>query len=116
MQFKLEGTIVPKARPRFANGHSYLPDRYRKWKNQAAIALREQNSYSQPLVMCRITIIFLGSHNRNADLDNLAGAVLDALVDAKVIEDDRLSVVRELTTKFPGTKGKKETTIEIEPL
>lgn len=109
------GRIVPKARPRFnKETGAFLPQRYRAWKNQAIARIHCQKPPDwQPMDSCRITIVFVGKHNKNGDLDNLAGAVLDALVSAEVIIDDRLSVVRELSLRFEESKDEATTEIEV---
>lgn len=43
------------------------------------------------------------------DLDNIAGAILDALVQAGIILDDRVSVVKALSIKHCGGKTKEVT-------
>ncbi len=60
-----------------------------------------------------VSIRFKGNHNRNADLDNLSGAILDALVDAGILIDDRLSVVQELHVYFEDSKIPPTTEISL---
>lgn len=100
----IEGVIVPKARPRFAKGHSYLPDRYRQWKDAAIFSLRGQWGDKPPIDRARVEIALRGAHR--GDLDNLAGSILDALVQSSVLLDDRLTVVPWLCVcAKPGDKG-----------
>ena len=40
-------------------------------------------------------------------MDNIAGAILDALVQAEIILDDRISLVKALSIKHCGGKTKK---------
>ena len=109
--FRLDGAIVPKARPRFGKGRSYLPSRYRNWKQSAIESLKSQLPPNhQPIERCRIFIALNGSHR--GDLDNLSGSILDALVQSEAIVDDRLRIVNELTVKhFPGKE--KFASIEV---
>jgi Holliday junction resolvase RusA-like endonuclease len=103
IEFKLEGKIVPKARPRVGNGRGYLPSNYREWKNDAIVQLFSQHQMSRLIEKCQIEIEIGGK--QRGDLDNIAGSVLDALVQAGVLVDDRLSVVSKLTIEhFPDRK------------
>jgi Holliday junction resolvase RusA-like endonuclease len=95
--FRISGRVVPKARPRINGKKAYLPSNYRLWRSTALIELHEQSKLSIPLKSASIGIQFFGNHQ--GDLDNLAGAVLDALVEAKIILDDRLTVVNQLSIR-----------------
>ncbi len=99
----LSGRIVPKARPRFSKGHSYLPSNYRTWKEQAITSVIDQlplgfRTYSQACV----AIDLRGS--LRGDADNLAGAILDVLTQAQVLKDDRLSCLPKLTIRYVKSK------------
>lgn len=108
----LEGKIIPKKRPRHNGNHSFLPNAYRDWKNAAALLLRSQ--YNQKTIeKASITIKIYG--DKRGDLDNLAGAVLDALVQAEVLKDDRINCVPELIVQYAG-KGAPGAAIRITPL
>jgi Holliday junction resolvase RusA-like endonuclease len=87
--------IVPKARPRFSKGHCYLPKNYREWKAEAVVELREQWQ-GPPLSRAHVTIEL---PKQRGDLDNIAGAVLDAMTEAGIIADDRMSCVEALSIK-----------------
>lgn len=93
--------VVPKARPRFKGGRAYLPQNYRDWMNDAVSFLLTQSRPAIPInhpVQVSITL-----KQPRGDLDNLAGAVLDALVNAAILEDDRCSIVRRLIVDVDGT-------------
>ncbi|MGL4377913.1 MAG: DUF3102 domain-containing protein, partial [Microcoleaceae cyanobacterium] len=84
IQFWLSGNVVPKARPRVTKRGTYLPKQYRGWRNQAEVEIYRQLcdlnlSIELPIPRANISLIFMGNHRKNADLDNLAGACLDAL-------------------------------------
>lgn len=115
LTISLIGKVVPKARPRFSRGSgAYLPKRYRDWKNDAIAIIQHQLPEDwEPLERCQISIAFLGKHNKNGDLDNLAGAILDALVGAGAVLDDRLSIVRSLSLEFLDSKKPPETMISL---
>lgn len=94
MQYRLSRKIVPKARPRLSKGHAYLPSRYREWKSSAIFELRSQSIPIEPISRCQISVVV---GKQAGDLDNILGACLDALVQAGIILDDRLSVVYRLS-------------------
>lgn len=71
MKYTLEGSIVPKARPRLGNGRGYLPANYREWKEDAQAQLLSQPRPETPLEGVAITITLSGKHSRRGDSDNL---------------------------------------------
>lgn len=96
IELTLSGKITPKARPRVSGGHAYLPANYRKWKDAAIASLRLQIPDSwQP--RCGVSVSIAIGGKQRGDADNVAGAILDALVQAGVLEDDRLSCVPSLS-------------------
>lgn len=127
LSFKLSGHIIPKARPRHSakivNGklrqYTYMPQEYINWKNNAIANLAEQKLHyliDMPIDYFNIIILITGNQNRNGDLDNIAGSILDALVQARVIQNDNLNHVDTQLLKFlPSTKEVK-TYITIYPL
>lgn len=94
--FNLNGPIVPKARARTTANGTYHHHRYSDWK-QCAISDIASQWRSDPLEQAEVTIGLTGKHNRQGDADNVAGAVLDALVQAKVLVDDNMKRVPSLT-------------------
>lgn len=82
----------------FANGHKgrFSTRLYKAWQVRALIHLRKQASWHVPGTV-RIRLQFTRQQTR-ADLDNLAKPVLDVLVKAGRISDDRN--VRELRLLF----------------
>jgi Holliday junction resolvase RusA-like endonuclease len=100
LNYQLTGNITPKARPRLGRGGAYLPDKYRDWKEDAILQLLTQTPPPQPLDKAVISIAIGGK--QRGDLDNIAGAILDALVQAGILLDDRISVVSKLSIEhFP---------------
>ena len=101
--FELPGPIVPKARARTTPNGSYLPEGYAVWKDNAVLTLKRQ--YRGDTLQCAaVTIALKGKHNRHGDADNVAGAVLDALVQAKVLVDDNMRRVPSLTISLDYCK------------
>jgi len=123
IQFWIPGNVVPKARPRVTSRGTYLPKQYRGWRNQAEVELYRQLcdlnlAIELPIPRANISLIFMGNHRKNADLDNLAGACLDALTlnGAGVILDDRVTCVPKLTVEYEPNAKKTGGLIKIEPL
>lgn len=97
LTLQLSGRIIPKARARVTANGTFLPPRYRQWKQAAQIEILSQLSGSDvefPITKAAIYIQLLGPHR--GDADNICGSVLDALVQAKILQDDRLSCLPEL--------------------
>ena len=87
MLFRLEGVIVPKARPRSTRtGHVYTQGSYSDWKSMATKAFEEIKTlypgYTYPLQQCNAFYVLDGKYSRQGDGDNIAGAINDALVDS----------------------------------
>lgn len=89
----------PKARPRVTSRGTYMPKAYTEWKKAVGMIMALR---MKPLTgRVQVSMVFHSDHftisvnktekerHGRADLDNLIGGVLDALVDAGVIEDDR---------------------------
>ena len=113
MRYTLEGSIVPKARPRVGNGRGYLPADYRGWRQTAQVQLLSQPRPDKPMEDVAITITLTGKHSRRGDSDNVGGAILDALVTAGIIRDDNLKCVPELSLSLTYSKDDPVATIEI---
>ena len=95
MRYTLTGKITPKARPRLGRGGAHLPANYRDWKESAILELLTQSRPPDPLLKAEVSISIGGG--QRGDLDNIAGAILDALVQAGILLDDRISVVSKLS-------------------
>ena len=101
--FELIGPIVPKARARTTANGTYHPHRYNEWK-RGAIADISSQYRGTPLERAEVTISLTGQHNRQGDADNVAGSILDALVQAKVLVDDNMKRVPSLTIALDWKK------------
>ncbi len=105
ISFFIPGNIVPKARPRVTVNGTFLPKRYRTWRNQAEGELilqiaRQELSHLLPLEKATVNVYLTGKHRQTADADNLVGSCLDALVAVGVFKNDSLSHIQELHFKF----------------
>jgi len=109
----IPGQIVPKARPRVTANGTFMPHRYRQWKDQA-IAILSSQYQGQPLTVTKsITITLTGKHSRRGDIDNLSGSCLDALVQAGILTNDNLMVVSKLSIELRYGKEEPKTVILV---
>lgn len=104
MNVRIPGKPVGKGRPRFArSGHAYTPERTRRWERMACDVLRACAVRFERTLPVRVCIVAVHPRPRRApkgapegryrrvgtpDVDNVAKAVLDALVLADVLDDD----------------------------
>jgi Holliday junction resolvase RusA-like endonuclease len=62
-----------------------------------------------------VAILLQGKHSRRGDADNIAGAILDALVQAGVLKDDSLIHVKGLAVALEWSKKlEPESTVVLE--
>ena len=107
-EFWIKGDIPSHPRPRF-NRHSgrvYLPQKYMDWKKDSVIQLQPQWK-KEPIDGCiaiSLSIVHTRPQSRfrksnqdyripkitGGDLDNEIKSVLDVLVDAQILTDDRI--------------------------
>lgn len=116
LKFWIPGRVVPKARPRFNGSQAYLPSGYRGWKSAAYLEVLSQLTNqikTLPIHRAAVEMQVVGSHK--GDLDNIAGSVLDVLVEAEVLIDDRLSCVSRLVIEHEPT-GERGVWVEISAL
>jgi len=121
--FFVPGNVVPKARPRVTSKGTYLPRQYRQWRNMAEVEICRQVldmnlSDKLPIKKAAISLSFCGKHRTNSDLDNMAGACLDALTlnGAGVLKDDRLSCIPKLSVEYVAGDGETGVWITIESI
>jgi Holliday junction resolvase RusA-like endonuclease len=103
MDFVLPVPLQPKARPRFARtGKAYTDPKYRAWMKNAESILREWWPYP-PLEKGQVLAIHMTFHGPGtSDLDNLAGAVMDA-GQGVVWVSDRVTVIKRLELEWVGS-------------
>lgn len=110
IEFQLMGDIVPKTRPRVSFGRAYMPQNYRDWKNGAIADLCQQYQGESLTSLSGVLIALTGKHSRRGDLDNIAGSVLDALVQAGILANDNLVVVPKLSIELQYNKKQPPST------
>lgn len=103
LTFNLTGPIVPKARARTTANGTYHPHRYTDWKKSAIADISSQYD-GQPLEKASVSIQLTGKHSRRGDADNVAGSILDALVQARVLVDDNMKRVPSLAFSLEWDK------------
>ena len=94
----LPGKVVPKARPRFSSrGHVHMPPKYTEWKESAVIDLMNTRFVAIGKVSLEIT--FINAIRGNADCDNAAGSIMDALVKSGVLCGDSVATIGKLVVE-----------------
>ncbi|WP_144053812.1 RusA family crossover junction endodeoxyribonuclease [Baaleninema simplex] len=123
LRFFLPGVVVPKARPRVTRFGTFLPKRYRHWRlwaeGELLIQLQKLDRIpSLPLSKAAVRIQFRGKFRTQADIDNLAGAILDALTvgGAGILQNDNLSCVPSLRVEYIDRDSETGARIEIQPI
>ena len=111
----LMGKVVPKARPRFSpRGHVHMPPKYTEWKQEAVINLKDVKHIVSGKVSLQIT--FINALRGNADCDNAAGSIMDALVESGVLLGDSVATIPEIVARSYTEKKPKinpQTLVEI---
>ena len=104
--FEVFADPIPLARPRFANGHAYLPERSRAYREILQGAAKNAMRNVKPLagaLYCRLAFYrkFKPTVRNFGDADNLLKAILDAF-NGIIFGDDSQLVdisVRKFTDK-----------------
>ncbi|MCS7226751.1 MAG: RusA family crossover junction endodeoxyribonuclease [Gloeomargarita sp. SKYB31] len=117
-QFKFTlSDFHPKPRPRVTAKGTYLPPGYRRWKTVATSELGGQIlGYGPeyfPISQAHIHIELRGA--TQSDPDNAAGAILDALVAAGVLADDRLRNIPHLSVTHTQPDGHRKAIVLVYP-
>jgi Holliday junction resolvase RusA-like endonuclease len=101
----LPGYVVPKARPRVTRKGTFMPTRYREWRNSAEREILDQVRLQGlasvlPVERATVEILLTGKHRMSGDADNILGSYLDALVAVGVLKNDNLLHLPEVCLKF----------------
>jgi Holliday junction resolvase RusA-like endonuclease len=104
LKLTLHGDIVPKLRPRVTSRGTYMPDHYTDWKRRAIDYWGMQKKDYAIDIPVHVDILMVGKHSRGKDLDNTAGAILDALVEGNFLKKDNMMVVAKLAISLEYTK------------
>lgn len=98
--FVLPVPLQPKSRPRFtSSGRAYKDSKYREWMETTKSILREWWTLP-PLQKGQVIALHLTFYGPGtSDLDNLAGAVMDA-GNGIVWSDDRVTVLQRIEAQW----------------
>ena len=101
----LHGRGVGKARPRFGRGGVvHTASRYSDWKRDAILQMKALKLPSAPCP-ARVDCTFVNFFS--SDTDNLIGSVLDALVQAEILQNDSSGYVVGSSGKFVKTRKRR---------
>ncbi|WP_414588746.1 hypothetical protein [Scytonema sp. PCC 10023] len=101
----LHGRGLGKARPRFGRGGVvHTASRYSQWKNDAVLQMKALNLPPAP-VPAKVDCFFVNFFS--SDSDNLTGSVLDALVEAEILQNDSSGYVVASTGTFVKTRKRR---------
>jgi Holliday junction resolvase RusA-like endonuclease len=96
-----------------------MPKNYQNWKTAAIVDFRLQYAalgQVEALEGVSVDILLSGKHSRRGDLDNISGAVLDALVQGGILRNDNLICVLALSIRLDYGKAEPITQINIAPI
>ncbi len=86
--------------------------KYHEYVRLATIGIQPKPNYKK----CDMVVTYHFKNKRKRDTHNLTKCLLDALVEAKIIEDDNYMVLNTYTEKGVYDKDKEYIEIEITPL
>ena len=92
--------------------------KYQEWHAEALQQVKEQKKFIQKLPGDREVIIhldFIHGDQRRRDSDNGTSSILDLLVDAGIIADDKWQIVRQLHVTNTYEKNDSMCIVCIEP-
>jgi Holliday junction resolvase RusA-like endonuclease len=100
--FELRVPLMSKARPRMprGGGRPYMPKAYMDWKANVRAILAEWWTVAPLEKVNCLCLVFRGP--ARGDLDNMAGAVLDA-GNGLIWQDDRVGVLPTLALRWTKT-------------
>lgn len=117
VELVLDGSVPSKKNSRInrGDGMSFPSRKYMEWQADTIKQVRMQTRerFFKPVYL--ELIIYFGTHTR-ADLDNRLTSILDMLVDAIVIRDDKWQDVPMLAVQAQYRKGKPGAFIRITEL
>ena len=103
MHIEIPMPPAAKARPRVTSRGTYMPRKYQEWRREFVGHCEGSGQVSGPFALA--VTFETKSGTMRPDLDNAAAAVLDALQDAEVIQNDRNC--RRLFAEVVKAKGNR---------
>lgn len=117
-RYSLSGEVSAKKNENRFNtstGRVFKSDRFRSWHMNAMYQLLTQEKPRNPISSpVSVKVSFSHGDNRRRDGDNGLSAIMDLLVDARILKDDCWSIVREISVTNGFDKGNPHTEISIE--
>ena len=116
LTFILDGEVPAKKNSRILNTktrHVFPNKTYRIWHDAALIQLLSQWDKIAVSGPCAIDVVFIHGDLRRRDSDNGLSSVLDLIVDAGILPDDKWQVIPEITVKNGYQKGNAKVVIKI---
>lgn len=107
----ITGEAPSKKNSRVVNtrtGRTFPSKRYRQWHDTAVKEIKFFWKNRKPLEKVSATFCFFHKDNRRRDSDNQVSSVLDTLIDAGVLDDDKWQEIYEhrvVNARDPGKKG-----------
>lgn len=100
VEIELSGNVPSKKNSRInlSSGKSIPSAKYRAWRNAALWQVKQQTRhlFTKPV---KLEVVVYFSTKIRADLDNRVTSILDMLVDALVLQDDKWQNVPEIHAK-----------------
>ena len=113
IKFTLHLPLMSKARPRFGQGRSYLPAKYREWKNNARDQLKAIWVEFELDTLQQFEMEVEAYGPGRCDADNLIGALLDSGIPDKKTgwagawKDDRVTVIPFISFRWHRSKEER---------
>ena len=121
-EIRLEGSVPSKKNQRIntREGKSFPSKEFEQWQEDAMWQVRAQVRNLRIYVPVAIEVTVLFGRNSRADLDNRLTSILDMLVEAMVLRDDRFEHVPQMSVRAKYEKGAKPAALiritEVEPV
>lgn len=117
IELVLEGSVPSKKNQRInrGDGVSFPSKKFVQWQDDALVAVRRQTRQRFYVPVGIEVIIYFGTKVR-ADLDNRLTSILDMLVEALVLKDDKWQDVPRIAVQAEYRKGQPGAFIRITEL
>lgn len=116
LTFILDGEVPAKKNSRILNTktrHIFPNKTYRQWHEVALVQIASQWNRIGIAGPCAVYVEFTHGDLRRRDSDNGLSSVLDLIVDAGILPDDKWQVIPEITVKNGYQKGNAKVVIKI---
>ena len=117
IELVLEGNVPSKKNQRInrGDGKSFPSKKFIQWQDEALLQVRRQTRHRFLVPVSVEVIIYFGTQTR-ADLDNRLTSILDMLVEALVLRDDKWQDVPLMQVQAEYRKSKPGAFIRITEL